>query len=89
MKFPDIQKPETLERRYAGKLSPDALKLLKGTLTLDPTKRFTAIDCLACSWFDPIREPEVDRIIEANNQLKHQKAMQFQLDTTSSALNTY
>jgi len=55
-----------LERKYNGKLTQEALKLLKGTLTLDPVKRFTAIDCLACSWFDQIREPEVDRLIEAN-----------------------
>jgi cyclin-dependent kinase-like len=70
LKFPDIQKPETLERRYVGKLCPEALSLLKGTLSLDPTKRFTAIECLACAWFDPIREPEIERLIEANNQLK-------------------
>jgi len=50
-----------------GKLSADALKLLKGALTLDPTKRLTAIECLECSWFDSIREPEVDRLIAAHN----------------------
>jgi cyclin-dependent kinase-like len=66
LKFPDIQKPETLERRYVGKLSPEALKLLKGTLCLDPTRRFSAIDCLGCGWFDDIREPEIDRLIEAS-----------------------
>jgi len=65
LKFPNIDKPETLERRYMGKLNPDALKLLKGTLCLDPAKRFTAIDCLACSWFDDLREPEVEKLIEA------------------------
>ena len=87
LKFPDIQKPETLERRYAGKLSPDALKLLKGMLTLDPAKRFTAVDCLACSWFDDIREPEIERLVEANNVLKLQQ--QAQLENNLSALNTY
>jgi len=38
---------------------------LKGTLQLDPTKRFTALECLATSWFDDLREPEIDRLIEA------------------------
>lgn len=63
LKFPDVLKPETLERRYTGKLSKDALSLLKGTLTMDPAKRFTAIDCLASPWFDNMREPEIDRLI--------------------------
>jgi serine/threonine protein kinase len=74
-----------LERRYSGKLSPDALKLLKGTLALDPTKRFTALECLACSWFDDLREPEVDRLIEAEQQRKQQ---QLQIENLS-ALNSY
>ena len=60
LKFPDITKPETLERRYLGKMSPEALQMLKGTLELDPTKRLSAIECLAEPWFDEIREPEVD-----------------------------
>ena len=34
---------------------------------LDPNKRFSAIDCLACSWFDALREPEIDRLIEAHH----------------------
>jgi serine/threonine protein kinase len=61
------------------------LKLLKGTLCLDPAKRFTAVECLACSWFDDIREPEIDRLIEADNQLKQQ---QMQIENMS-ALNSY
>jgi hypothetical protein len=62
---------------------------LKGTLTLDPVKRFSAIDCLACGWFDQIREPEIDRLIEAHHQLKQQQAMQQLQLETNSALNTY
>jgi hypothetical protein len=61
------------------------LKLLKGTLTLDPVKRFTAIDCLACSWFDDIREPEIERLVEANLVLKQQQA---NLDNIAT-INTY
>ena len=51
--------------------------MLKGTLELDPTKRLSAIECLAEPWFDEIREPEVDQLIKAHRQLKEQeKAMQ-------------
>ena len=66
LKFPDISKPETLDRRYLGKMTPEALQLLKGTLTLDPTKRLSAIECLAEPWFDEIREPEIDQLIRAH-----------------------
>ena len=33
-------------------------------LTLDPEHRFTAIDALAEPWFDQMREPEVEHIIQ-------------------------
>ena len=63
MKFPDISKPETLTRKYVGKMSKDALSLLNGMLALDPDERLTAVDCLAHSFFDSLREPEVEQII--------------------------
>ena len=39
--FPEISRPETLEKRYLGKLSKSALQLMKGLLDMDPKKRFT------------------------------------------------
>ena len=54
-------------------MSPEALQMLKGTLELDPTKRLSAVDCLAEPWFDEIREPEVDQLIRAHRQLKEQE----------------
>jgi cyclin-dependent kinase-like len=36
MKFPEINKPETLERRYLGKLSKKALNIMKVMLKMDP-----------------------------------------------------
>ncbi len=41
-RFPDISKPETLEKRYIGKLSKTALSLIKGLLRMDPRERFTS-----------------------------------------------
>ncbi|EGR27593.1 protein kinase domain protein [Ichthyophthirius multifiliis] len=41
MKFPEINKPETIERRYLGKLSPRALNFLKQLLKMDPKERFS------------------------------------------------
>jgi cyclin-dependent kinase-like len=36
MKFPEILKPETLEKKYLGKLSKKALSFMKGLLKMDP-----------------------------------------------------
>ncbi len=38
-KLLDVQKPETIERRYMGKLNKVAINFLKGLLQLDPKKR--------------------------------------------------
>jgi cyclin-dependent kinase-like len=41
LKFPDVSKPETLEKKYTGKLSKNALSLMIGLLKMDPAERFT------------------------------------------------
>lgn len=41
MKFPEINKPETLERRYLGKLSKKALNIMKGMLKINEKERLT------------------------------------------------
>ena len=63
-KFPgSMQNPETLEKRYVGKLSAKALSLMNGMLKMDPEERLTAIECLAHPYFEGIREPEIDKLI--------------------------
>ena len=63
-KFPEsINKPETLEKRYIGKLSKKALNLMKGMLEMDPNERYNALECLADPYFDGLREPEVEKMI--------------------------
>ena len=63
LQFPSKSKPETLERRYMGKMTPEALQCLKGMLMMDAEKRLTAVEALAEPWFDSIREPEVEALI--------------------------
>ena len=41
LKFPDISKPETLEKKYSGKLSKNALSLMIGLLQLNPGDRLS------------------------------------------------
>ena len=60
MKFPDISKPETLEKRYMSSLSKKALSLMVGLLSMDPANRLTGEQALQHPWFDDIRNPEED-----------------------------
>lgn len=55
-----MSKPETLEKRYAGKMSEVDLSLMRGLLDMDHRHRFTAYDALMHAYFDDIRESELD-----------------------------
>ena len=46
MKFHHVARPETLEKRYIGKMSKRAMSFLKLLLEMDPNKRPSTIDCL-------------------------------------------
>lgn len=51
-------KPETVEKRYLGKISKKALSFLKGTLRLDPNKRMTIEEALEHPYFEDLRESD-------------------------------
>lgn len=57
LKFPDVTKPETLDRKYSSKMSRPALNLLKGLLDMDPESRLTASEAIQHEYFDDIRDP--------------------------------
>ena len=54
MKFPDIGKPETIERRYLGKLPRKAIGFVKALLKMDPHERITVQDCLRHPYFEDL-----------------------------------
>ena len=70
--FPEVSKPETLEKRYVGKLSKKALSLMNGLLKMDPSDRLTALEALAHPYFDALRE--TDQELKANTELAEQIA---------------
>lgn len=41
LKFPDMSRPETLDRKYGGKMDPQALSFLKATLAMEPAARLS------------------------------------------------
>ena len=51
-KFPESPKPETLERRYLGKLSKKALAFMKALLKMDPKERLTCNEAMKHPYFE-------------------------------------
>ena len=61
-----VNKPESLERRYMGKLGPTAIDFMKGLLQLDPKKRLNSETVFkhkyfACFMKDEQKEKEKER----------------------------
>jgi cyclin-dependent kinase-like len=79
IKFPEIMHIETLEKRYVGKLQPQALSLLKGMLRINPEERLTALACLKHGYFDEVRNREDIKLIEegAFKDLRLQSATSY------------
>jgi cyclin-dependent kinase-like len=59
-KFPELSKPELLEKRYVGKMSSKAIDLLQGMLNMEPDERLNALECLAHPYFEGMRSGEVE-----------------------------
>lgn len=57
MKFPDVSKPETLDRKYIGKMSKQALAFVKALLKMDPKERLASEQALMHPYFDGLRDP--------------------------------
>ena len=65
MKFPEINKPETLEKHYLGKFSKNAMAFMKALLKMDPKERLTGLEALQHPYFDELREgPMTNQIPE-------------------------
>jgi len=55
MKFHHITRPETLEKRYIGKMSKRAMSFLKLILEMDPNKRTTTTEALRHPYLEKLR----------------------------------
>ncbi|CAI2385506.1 unnamed protein product [Moneuplotes crassus] len=68
LKFPELKTPETLEKHYIGKMAKNAIDLMGGMLRMDPKARYSAIDALSHSYFDTVRDSEVEELIESHKE---------------------
>ena len=60
-----VNRPESLERRYIGKLGPTAIDFMKGLLQLDPNKRLNDENVFKHKYFTSfMKEPENKYILD-------------------------
>ena len=57
LKFPDMSRPETLQKKYVGKISRRALHFMKILLNMDPDDRPTSHMCLLSPYFEGLTMP--------------------------------
>ena len=76
-KLPEVTKPETLERRYAGKLCKKAIDFMKKLLHTDPEHRLKGDDIFKHPYFenfvDPLSTTNFQSSRAADNDLKVKK----------------
>eukprot|EP00929_Paragymnodinium_shiwhaense_P001354 TRINITY_DN101581_c0_g1_i1.p1 TRINITY_DN101581_c0_g1~~TRINITY_DN101581_c0_g1_i1.p1 ORF type:complete len:968 (+),score=196.66 TRINITY_DN101581_c0_g1_i1:313-3216(+) len=57
IQFPDVNRPETLEKRYVRRMPKLQMQLMKGVLVMEPRRRLTARDVLRMPWFEGVKLP--------------------------------
>lgn len=57
IQYPDVSRPETLEKRYVRKMKPPQMQLLKAVLRMEPRQRLPAREALRAPWFEGIKLP--------------------------------
>lgn len=91
--FPDSKRFQTLDVRYKNKVEGKALSFQKGTLTMSPSDRLTAEECLQHPYFEDLRtrDPELAELNKAfiENRIESTKCTDGGQDTrmTSSTTN--
>ena len=68
MKFHEISKPETLEKRFLGKISKKALSFIKSLLKMDSEERLSASKALEHPYFDGIRDENFISLLRENEE---------------------
>ena len=55
LKFPDMSRPETLQKKYVGTLSKRRLSFMSSLLQMEPHQRYSSRECLEHPYFEEIR----------------------------------
>ena len=81
-----VKKPETLEKRYLGILSPTAIDFMKGLLELDPNKRLSGENVFKHKYFSVFMKNNNNNGI-GNNNNNNNIATNNNLNNSNSATN--
>merc|ERR1719284_183432 len=57
IQFPEVNRPETLEKRYLRRMPKMQMQLLKAVLVMEPRRRLSARDTLRVPWFEGVKLP--------------------------------
>ena len=71
----NISKPETLERRYFGKLNKQAIMFMKGLLEIDPKKRLNGVSVF--------QHPYLTKLVSNDNKLNKQIIYQEEIQNNN------
>ena len=82
-----IKKPETLEKRYMGILSPTAIDFMKGLLELDPTKRLSGDNVFKHKYFSIFMKNNNTNSNSNNNANNNAINVNNNLNNSNSATN--
>ena len=69
----NVTKPETLEKRYLGKISKKALSFMKGLLALDPKKRLNGNTVFKHAYFEKLVLADLQKEAEQRIQIQNEK----------------
>ena len=75
----NISKPETLERRYFGKLNKQAIMFMKGLLEIDPKKRLNGVSVF--------QHPYLTKLVNNDNKLNKQIIYQEEIQNNNNENN--
>jgi len=73
LKFPDMTRPETLEKRYLGKVTKKLITFMKSLLKMEPTDRATSSDCLESPYLEGIADKDSSRRQQPDHRQKSAK----------------
>jgi len=91
LRFPELQRPETLEKRYLGKLSRQALAFMKRLLELHPATRMTSSEALKHPYFEGLSDTterpstSLTACSEENKSSRRLTSFNYQLQATMNA----
>lgn len=60
MKFKEVKKTNTLDKRYLGKISKRGMAFIKAILKMDPKERLTSQQALEHPYFEDLRASEIN-----------------------------